>query len=76
MCFAKADDASRAVAEMNGSEIDGRTVKVEKARRARGYEKTPGRCKLMLFVHTTFLVNWSPCDNCLRSRAIEFEPEI
>mmetsp|Transcript_3733 Transcript_3733/g.3889 ORF Transcript_3733/g.3889 Transcript_3733/m.3889 type:complete len:158 (-) Transcript_3733:172-645(-) len=37
--------AERAVAELNGKELDTRNIRVEKARRAGGYEKTPGRCE-------------------------------
>lgn len=37
--------SERAVNELNGKELDGRLIRVEKARRERGYEKTPGRCK-------------------------------
>ena len=33
----------RAVEEMNGKEIDGRPIRVDVARRNKGYEKTPGR---------------------------------
>ena len=29
-----------------GGTVDGRTVRIEKARRNQGYDKTPGRCKL------------------------------
>lgn len=30
---------------MHGADVDGRSIKVEKARRAGGYQKTPGVCK-------------------------------
>ena len=29
---------------MNGAEVDGRNIRVEKARRGSAYDKTPGRC--------------------------------
>lgn len=41
-------DSERAVQELNGKELDSRIIRVEKARRASGYEKTPGRCKIIL----------------------------
>ena len=37
------DDSMRAVEEMNGKEIDSRPIRVDVARRNKGYEKTPGR---------------------------------
>ena len=40
--------SERAVLELNGRELDSRTIRVEKARRANGYEKTPGRCKIRI----------------------------
>ena len=43
-----AADSERAVQELNGKELDSRIIRVEKARRANGYEKTPGRCKILL----------------------------
>jgi RNA recognition motif-containing protein len=46
--FAKTEDSLRALNELNGAEIDGRTIKVERARRNIGYEKTPGVCKFSL----------------------------
>lgn len=33
------------MAELNGKELDTRNIRVEKARRASGYDKTPGRCE-------------------------------
>ena len=39
-------NSERAVLELNGRELDSRIIRVEKARRANGYEKTPGRCKI------------------------------
>ena len=39
-------DSERAVQELNGKELDSRIIRVEKARRASGYDKTPGRCKI------------------------------
>ena len=44
--FADNADSERAVMELNGKELDSRIIRVEKARRASGYEKTPGRCKI------------------------------
>lgn len=37
-------DASDAVNELNGKEIQGRRIRVEHAKRQRGHEKTPGKC--------------------------------
>jgi hypothetical protein len=45
----KVEDSVRALNEMNGAEIDGKTIEVKKARRTEGYEKTPGVCKLIYF---------------------------
>eukprot|EP01035_Chromulina_nebulosa_P018380 gene18380-24078_t len=41
--FANAADADRALEAMNGVEFEGRTIKVDKAKRAEGYAKTPGQ---------------------------------
>ena len=41
--------SERAVQELNGRELDSRIIRVEKARRASGYDKTPGRCKTNQF---------------------------
>jgi transformer-2 protein len=37
------DDAERAIAGISGSEVDGRVVTVEKAKRSRPRTPTPGR---------------------------------
>jgi RNA recognition motif-containing protein len=50
--FVHKDDSDRACAEMNGAEVDGRTIRVEKARRGSAYEKTPGRCTYILRLKT------------------------
>jgi hypothetical protein len=34
---------------MNGGDVDGRSIKVERARRNGGYQKTPGVCKYCIF---------------------------
>lgn len=39
------EETQRALDSMNGAEINGRAVRVEKARRNNGYDKTPGVCK-------------------------------
>ena len=38
-----ANDSLRAIEELSGKEMDGRLIRVEVARRSKGYEKTPGR---------------------------------
>lgn len=40
--FEEADDAEKAIEKMNNSEIDGRAVRVEKARDSRGQRKSGG----------------------------------
>ena len=45
--FADVTASERAIAEMNGGVLDGREIKVERAKRNRGYDKTPGRCKFV-----------------------------
>jgi hypothetical protein len=47
-----AEAADRAILEM--TVLDGRDVKVEKARRTQGYEKTPGRCKICFYFIVIF----------------------
>ena len=39
------DECEKALDAMHGADVDGRSIKVEKARRAGGYQKTPGVCK-------------------------------
>eukprot|EP00981_Chlorochromonas_danica_P007222 scaffold1618_cov158-Ochromonas_danica.AAC.6 len=39
------EETQRALDGMNGAEINGRAIRVEKARRNNGYDKTPGVCK-------------------------------
>ena len=46
VCMARVEDSLQALSEMNDAEIDGRRIRVEKAKRKEGYEKTPGVCKL------------------------------
>jgi hypothetical protein len=36
---------------MNGGDVDGRSIKVERARRNGGYQKTPGVCKYCIFIY-------------------------
>ena len=38
-----ANDSLRAIEELSGKEMDGRLIRVEVARRSKGYDKTPGR---------------------------------
>eukprot|EP01034_Spumella_vulgaris_P022852 gene22852-29026_t len=40
--FIHLDDSTKAIENMNGGELDSRTIRVEKARRNTGYTKTPG----------------------------------
>ena len=49
VAFVMLEDSDRAIEALNGSQLAGRTIKVEKARRGGGYEKTPGRCIILLF---------------------------
>jgi transformer-2 protein len=62
--MAKVEDSLRALQEMNGSELNGRTIKVERAKRAGGYEKTPGVCKLtiltLLLCYFCFFLDLGP----------------
>ncbi len=44
--MAKAEDGVKAVNVMNGYKLNGREMRVEKARRVEGYSKTPGQCKI------------------------------
>ena len=44
MSFVSADSCVKALESMNGGEVDTRVVKVERAKRNTGYEKTPGQC--------------------------------
>jgi len=41
--YANADDADRAVKELDQQDYDGRKLRVEKSKRGMGYERTPGR---------------------------------
>lgn len=43
-------DAEDAVKELNGKELQGRRVRVEVAKRRRGHDKTPGKCKCNLII--------------------------
>jgi RNA recognition motif-containing protein len=43
--FIKSEDSMKALEAMHGGDLDGRQIRVEKARRNAGYVKTPGRCK-------------------------------
>lgn len=50
MSFVSADSCVKALETMNGGEVDGRVVKVERARRNTGYEKTPGQCTFIYYI--------------------------
>lgn len=41
----RVEDSIRALAEMHDSQLDGKVIRVEKAKRKEAYEKTPGVCK-------------------------------
>lgn len=43
LMFETTQEAERAVEEVNGKELNGRKLRVEKARRSRGHGPTPGR---------------------------------
>jgi len=43
--FVTSEDGARAIEKMHEAEVDDRNIRVEKARRATGYAKTPGKCK-------------------------------
>ena len=43
--FTSQEDCERALTGMNGADVDGRAIRVEKARRGGGYQKTPRACK-------------------------------
>lgn len=60
--MATAEDAERAMTSINGTEIDGRVITVEKAKRSRPRTPTPGRyygppkrggCELMCLFRVT-----------------------
>ncbi len=40
----KLEDSHKALETMDAFEVDGRAIKVEKARRKGAYDKTPGKC--------------------------------
>jgi RNA recognition motif-containing protein len=42
--FAQNEEGENAVNTLNGSDINGRPIRVEHARRSVGHVKTPGRC--------------------------------
>jgi RNA recognition motif-containing protein len=44
--MAKIEDSVKALETMDGFELDGRAIKVEKGRRKGAYEKTPGKCNI------------------------------
>ena len=46
MSFENSEDSVRALDAMNGVELDGRQITVSAARRQKGYDKTPGECKI------------------------------
>lgn len=37
-------DSDKALEHLNGATVDGRIIRVERAKRSRGYAKTPGQC--------------------------------
>lgn len=43
MSFVNVEDSDRALNSLNGADLDGRQIRVERARRSGGYQKTPGR---------------------------------
>jgi hypothetical protein len=43
--YVKVEDSERALAAMHGASVDGRDIRVEKARMKNGYQKTPGVCE-------------------------------
>lgn len=45
VCMVKVEDSYEALRAMNGVDVDGRNIRVEKAKRTGGYQKTPGICK-------------------------------
>lgn len=51
MSFVSLEDCEKARDAMNGADVDGRSIKVERARRNGGYQKTPGVCKLLVDRH-------------------------
>lgn len=54
--FITLEDCEKALAAMHGAEVDGRNIRVEKARRNTGYQKTPGQCKWLVRIvtHVTY----------------------
>lgn len=48
MIMTSADDSQRAIDALNGTELHGKTIRVERARRTVGYEKTPGVCEYLI----------------------------
>lgn len=55
MAFKTVAESDRAIEEMNGAEINGRAITVERARRMGGHAKTPGRCKWLYLINDHFL---------------------
>ena len=55
--FVSADSCVKALESLNGGEVDGRVVKVERARRNTGYDKTPGQCTF-IYYSASMLLTW------------------
>jgi hypothetical protein len=51
---------------MNGGDVDGRSIKVERARRNGGYQKTPGVCKYCISSTRTVLKQALTCCSIAR----------
>lgn len=64
VAFRHLDDAERAISAMNGNDLEGRAIKVEKARRNKGYEKTPGKCKFPCDPSTSWLLSVTHARAC------------
>lgn len=47
--MARVEDAHKAIHGLENVEVDGRQIKVEKAKRRGAYEKTPGQCTTTFF---------------------------
>ncbi len=49
--FETFEDSERAINELNNSVLDGKTIVVERAKRNRPHEKTPGRCNNLYYLY-------------------------
>jgi hypothetical protein len=68
--YVNAADSDKALEHLNGATVDGRIIRVERARRSRGYTKTPGQCTVSAVTYTYSSIN----DLCFRLTAYDLCP--